>query len=104
MATPPLPQLETGNDPSPSPSAAVPSVRTGYLKCDFCECKLTQTGEVYNVSEKARGFRDQNEKHVKELAQRDEEITRLRQEISAKDAEIAALRGSATPPSTQNFI
>ena len=93
-ATPPV--LRT-NEPEPAPAPAPPRVAgSGYLECDFCHCKLTKTGEVYQVSEQAREFRDEKEKHIKAVAKLDEEITALRAQITAKDAEIAALKGSPT--------
>lgn len=89
------PALATGNEPTP---AAVPVVArqpgTGYLQCDFCDCKLTKTGEVYEVSEKARSFRDDKEKHGKAVEKLNEQITELQRQITAKDAEISALKGS----------
>jgi hypothetical protein len=91
MPEPVPPQLATDNAPAPLPPRVVGE---GYLTCDFCECKLTQRGEVYQVSDKARVMRDEKETHGKALAQRDEEIARLRSEITAKDAEIATLKGS----------
>jgi len=107
MSTPPTPpQLRTTEPPDtpPAPSPArVPG--TGYLQCDFCECKLTKTGEVYQVSEKAREFRDEGEKHRKAMQKADEEITALKSQLAAKDAEIAALKGSASPATgKQKFL
>jgi len=96
MSEPVTPALRT-NEPEPAPPT--PPARqpgTGYLQCDFCDCKLTKTGEVYEVSEKARNFRDDKENHRKAIAKQDEEITNLRAQLTAKDAEIAALKGSPT--------
>lgn len=86
------PQLRTDPDPAPTPSAP-----PRYVECDFCHCKLTRNGEVYNVSQDARDYRDQKEKHVKAVAKLDEEIIALRSDIAKKDAEIAALKGSERP-------
>lgn len=89
------PPLRT-NEPEPPPAPAPPRVAgTGYLECDFCHCKLTKTGEVYQVSEQAREFRDEKEKHLKATAKLDEEIMALRASIAAKDAEIALLKKSS---------
>jgi len=89
------PALSTGNEPAPTPAAPAPRVPgTGYLECDFCHCKLTKSGEVYQVSEEARTFRDEKEKHLKAIEKKDEEITALNAKLAAKDAEIAALKGS----------
>jgi hypothetical protein len=97
LTTPPIPPLRT-NEPEPAPAPAPPrSPGSGYLECDFCHCKLTKTGEVYNLSEQARDFRDQKEKSEKALAKLEERITDLQSQIAAKDAEIAALKGSPAP-------
>jgi hypothetical protein len=74
---------------------------SGYLQCDFCDCKLTKTGEVYQVSDKARDFRDDKEKHAKQITKLDEEIVALRSQITAKDAEIATLKGTPSVPVTR---
>lgn len=92
-STPPVPPELRTEEPPPQP-AAPRSPGTGYLQCDFCECKLTKTGEVYAVSEKARDFRDGNEKHRKEVAKLEEQIQQLTSQLTTKDAELAALKGS----------
>ncbi len=95
MSTPPTPPpLNTGIDPPPAPPAPR-APGSGYIRCDFCECELTKGGEVYKMSETARTYRDEKEKHVKASAKQDEEIANLRSQLAAKDAEIAALKGSS---------
>lgn len=101
MSTPVPPILRT-DDTAPSPTPRSPG--TGYLECDFCHCKLTRSGEVYQVSEQAREFRDEKEKHGKAVAKLDEEITNLRAQITAKDAEISALKGSVAAPRKERFL
>lgn len=94
MSTPVTPALRT-NEPDPIPVSAPARIPgTGYLQCDFCDCKLTKTGEVYEVSEKARNFRDDKEKHGKAVERLNEQITALQAQVTAKDAEISALKGS----------
>ena len=89
------PPLRT-NEPEPAPAPASPRVAgTGYLECDFCHCKLTKIGEVYQVSEQAREFRDEKERHLKAAMKFDEEIAALRDSLAAKDAEIASLKKSS---------
>jgi len=103
-STPPVPALRT-NEPEPSlapASARVPG--SGYLICDFCECKLTKTGEAYEISEKARNFRDDKEKHGKAVTKLEEEISNLRAQLAAKDAEIATLKGSPTSERKRGVI
>jgi hypothetical protein len=97
MSTANIPPLRT-NEPEPVPAPAPPRVAgTGYLECDFCHCKLTKTGEVYQVSEQAREFRDQGEKHRKAIEKLDEQIADMQKQVAAKDAEIATLKGSPAP-------
>jgi hypothetical protein len=98
------PQLNTGDDFHGAAALPPRVVGEGYLTCDFCECKLTKRGEVYQMSPKAKIMRDEKETNEKALAQRDEEITRLHAEITQKDAEISALRGSANTPARAKFI
>jgi hypothetical protein len=103
MASTP-PPLRT-NEPEPVPAPQPPRVSgSGYLECDFCHCKLTKTGEVYQVSDNAREFRDEKEKHVKVSAKHDEEVTVLRAQITAKDAEIVALKGSHDARGKEKFL
>lgn len=96
FATTPAP-LRTTEPEIPSGSA-VPAPARGYIECGFCHCKLTRSSEgdnVYSISEQAREFRDEKEKHRKAIEKTDEELVKLRAEISAKDAEIATLKNSA---------
>jgi hypothetical protein len=87
------PPLRTENDP-PEPPPRVPARAPGeYVACEFCECKLTRTGEVYSLSEKAREYRDSKETHRKEVAKLTEETENLRRTLTAKDAELSVLRG-----------
>lgn len=85
-----IPPLRTNPDP---PSIPVPE--PGYVKCDFCECRLTKRGQVYEVSEKAVVYRDEKETHRKATIKLEEEIASLRSQIAAKDTEIATLKNSS---------
>lgn len=87
-----LAPLRTSNDP-PAPPPQEPR----YVKCDFCECKLTKHGQVYEVSEKAIVYRDEKETHRKAILKLDEDNASLRSQIAAKDADIAQLKGSSNP-------
>jgi hypothetical protein len=96
--------LRTSEVPDPAPNTPPRTPGTGYLECDFCHCKLTKSGEVYQVSPEAREYRDANEKHRKAIEKLDEEITRLRSEITAKDQEIARLKPSGSSGSRNKFL
>lgn len=82
-------------DPAPTPIAA--PAREGYTKCDYCECKLTRNGQVYEMSQKAYDLRDQKDKHSREITQKDTEIAALRTEKEAIQAELNALKASSAP-------
>jgi uncharacterized protein YlxW (UPF0749 family) len=84
--------IRTENDPEPTPPPVPARVPGTYTTCEFCECKVTRSGEVYSMSEKARGFRDTNESHRKEVAKLNEQIENLQREIATKQNELAALR------------
>jgi len=96
-----IPGLETNNLPASQPPRVVGE---GYLTCDFCECKLTQRGEVYQMSTKAKQIRDEADSHEKAIAKRDEEIARLNQENAEKDRTIVALQSSVTGPKKEKFL
>jgi len=105
MSTPAIPPVLRTNEPESQPAPAPARVAgTGYLECDFCHCKLTKIGEVYQVSDQAREFRDQKEKHVKAIAKLDEDISALRSQLAAKDAEIAQLKGSPATKGKAKFL
>jgi hypothetical protein len=71
---------------NPAPGTAV--VAADYVTCDFCKCKLTPTGHVYEISETSRDFRDGKETHRKDIAKKDEEISRLNAEIATLSAKL----------------
>lgn len=72
-----------------SNAPATPAVvAADYTQCDFCKCKLTPTGHVYEISDTARDFRDAKETHRKEITKLNEEISRLNSEISQRDAKL----------------
>jgi hypothetical protein len=91
----PLRTVEPPETPAPSPPR---NPGAGYTICDFCQCKLAGDGKVLQMSPEARSFRDDKENHAKAIAKLDEQITELRATITAKDAELAALKGSASAP------
>ena len=84
--------LNTGEpEITPAPPPRIPGQ---YTRCEFCECKVTRNGEVFEMSEKARGYRDSAEKHRSQVDSLTQQIETLRAEISAKEAEIKALKGT----------
>jgi len=86
--------IRTESDPEPSPPPVPARAPGSYTTCEFCECKVTRSGEVYSMSEKARSYRDANESHRKEISKLNEQIENLQREIAAKEAQIAALKGT----------
>jgi hypothetical protein len=67
------------------------------VTCEFCACVLTPNGEIVTMSDIARGYRDQLEKHKTVLETKEKEAKELREQLTAKDAEIAELKGSSSP-------
>jgi len=63
--------LETQNNPAPAPAPA----REGRgCTCEFCGCTLTPRGEVLRMGDKAKEFRDTEEK-----------LEKLRKDVSAAE-------------------
>lgn len=81
---------------------SVEVVAADYVQCDFCKCKLTTKGHVYEISDTARDFRDGKENHRKEIAKLQEQISTLNGEISKKDAQIREL--TPNTPNRNKFL
>lgn len=81
-------ELESNGGGSGTPvvvAPALPVTTAHYVQCGFCECKLTPVGNVYEISDKARDYRDDKEAHRKEIARLNEEISRLSAEITKRE-------------------
>jgi hypothetical protein len=87
--------IRTDSDPADPPQTVPARVPGTYCVCEFCECKLTRSGEVYSMSEKARAYRDAGETHRKEIAKLTEQSEDLQRRLAAKETELAALRGNS---------
>jgi hypothetical protein len=87
--------IRTESDPVDPPQPVPARVPGTYCVCEFCECKLTRSGEVYSMSEKARAYRDANESHRKEITRLTQESEDLQRKLAAKETELAALRGNS---------
>jgi hypothetical protein len=87
MATPPNPLDTSGAAPSAAPTHK-------KVTCEFCACVLAPSGEIVNMSDTARGYRDAAEKHRTALEQKDKEITELREKLRLAETERDALKGS----------
>lgn len=70
---------EGGGDNKPEPKPA----RKGYVTCDFCECTLTQGGEVYKMSAKAKKY-----------GKVDDTIAEMEAKISTLQAEVTTLKAA----------
>jgi hypothetical protein len=60
-------------DPPPGPRRPSPQL----LTCEFCECRLTPTGDVLKLSDKAKAWRDtegDREKLTKRLAELERQL------------------------------
>lgn len=100
----------SGGDDSPAPPS-----RSKAIKCEFCESTLApSSGDVLRVSEKAKGFREQDEtiaklqKDLKASETRNKElegtVETLRQEI--EDAKRPRSQGAppSDPPHARGLI
>lgn len=63
-----------------------------YCTCEFCGCQVTRSGEVYAMSDKARGYRDSAESHRSAVASLDTQIEDLKRQLREKETELSALR------------
>jgi hypothetical protein len=64
--------------------------RPRKITCEFCECELGNSGEYKRLSEKAKGYRDSDEK-----------IERLQAELMSVRADLATARQAVPAPVTQ---
>jgi len=56
------------------------------LVCEFCECKISRSGEVIKLGAKAKAFRDSDgeiEKLTETIGKRDEQIAQLKTDLEA---------------------
>lgn len=95
------PPLRTNEPETPPPP---PPRDPKTIKCEFCDCVMVKDGGYLALSDKAREYRDAAEKHKKAIEKLDEEIARLRAQITEKDTRIAALQGSATSGGRNKFL
>lgn len=84
---PPDPLLPPDDPPAPAPVADPPARRRGSLiVCEFCECGLTEHGEIIRRGDRAREYLDvddENKKLRAKIAAVTDELTAARQEIAA---------------------
>lgn len=52
-----------GAPPAPAPGEA------RYVTCDFCECVLVRTGEIFRMGARARQYRDRAERETAQTAE-----------------------------------
>lgn len=74
--------------PTPTPG------RGGYVQCDYCKCRLTERGQVYEMSPEAYAFRDQKDNHSREKSVLEGQIAELRREKETLQAEVNRLKDS----------
>jgi hypothetical protein len=91
MGTPANPIRIDDPPPVPTPAGAK------YVKCDFCSCKLTQGGQVYEMSEQAYAFRDQKDTHAKEVKVLNDQIADLKRANEELQAKLNAATPSPAP-------
>lgn len=83
------PLLPPVDPPAPDPP---PAPRAPKLRCEFCQCELTPTGDCLRMSDRAREYRDQTDtidKQKATIAEKDAEIGRLTTDLAAARAAVA---------------
>jgi len=80
----PDPEILPPPEPTPIPRSDPPEGRRRPV-CEFCGCKLTSSGEVLEVSDKAKSFRRHGETietHVATIAKLEVENRELKSKLS----------------------
>jgi hypothetical protein len=76
----------------PEPPEPPPSSRRSAIVCEFCECKLTASGDILKMSDRAKALRKQEDTidgltaDVQRLTSELAAVTRERDELKAKTA------------------
>lgn len=70
------------------------------LTCEFCGCRLTATGDVMGMSQRAKELRDAGDA----LADAQTETARLTAKLAETEAQIAALQAARpAPPAAETW-
>jgi len=80
----PLPAV---GDPAPTPAPP----RSSKPVCEYCECVLTPSGEVFKMSDRAKQLRRQGET----IEEKDRRIAELERELGELKTKYAELSGGA---------
>lgn len=84
---PPPPDLLPGDDPP------APAPRHRATVCEFCDCRLTASGEVLHFSEKAKRWRDgdlESAATAKKVAQLERDLETARSDLAALQKKTAS--------------
>lgn len=84
---------------NPDPTGGAPEPRAKKITCEFCKCKLTQDGEILNMSEDARKMRDASDEHAKAIKALETEKKNLEGTVETLRAEIEDLKNRPAPGS-----
>lgn len=82
----PDPPAELAPDVAPASGSGDRAAGRGCT-CEFCECRLTASGEVLRLGAKAKGFRE-HETTVEALKKQIDELTKERDILKAASAAI----------------
>lgn len=96
MADPNLP----GNDPPIVRQLDPPTRTPNLIKCEFCECHLTPSGDCFRMSDRAKAINKQ-ETRIEELT---EQLAEVRAAITEAENELAEARSTIaklTAPETR---
>lgn len=81
--------LNEGDSGGAPPRIAPPEPGRRRIVCEFCDCEVGADGSYKKLSDKAKSFRDQEER-----------IEALNKTLSEKDREIVTLKAQIPAPST----
>jgi hypothetical protein len=84
-----LPPAVVNDPPEPRPT------RRDRIRCEFCGCTLTSTGEILSLSDDARGHRDRKEEMAKQKAL----IDKLEKDLAEANARL-----KPAEPATRGLI
>lgn len=83
------------------PTGGTPEPKAKKITCEFCRCRLTGEGEILNLSDEARKYRDAADEHAKAVKALEKQVKDLEGTIETLRAEIETLKAAPAPASSR---